>query len=189
MAELGGKQLSTLLESLPGIASVLRSPVADAIANMIRAGADLGDFREEDVRELVQYATRRGLMGNDEGDQIISDVKGLWKKRSKARPKRPVAAAPAKPKTPPVKRTIPAGTMPRPSAARSAPKKTTAKPTVAKAAAKPAAKKSAPKTAARKPVAKKKVTKTAVAKKKAAPKTAAKKKAVAKKKGVAKKKR
>ncbi len=38
-AQLGGHQISALLESLPGSASVLRSPVADAIVNMIRAGA------------------------------------------------------------------------------------------------------------------------------------------------------
>lgn len=88
MAELGGKQLSTLLESLPGIASVLRSPVADAIANVIRAAAGQGEFHENDVRELLQYATRRGLMGNDEADQIVDEVKNLWKKATKrGRPK------------------------------------------------------------------------------------------------------
>ncbi len=74
-AELGGKQLSTLLESLPGIASVLRSPVADAMVGMIRAGAGLGEFREAEAKELVQYATRRGLMGHEEGDQLLAELK------------------------------------------------------------------------------------------------------------------
>ena len=33
MTELGGTQISSLMEVLPGIAQVLRSPVADAIVN------------------------------------------------------------------------------------------------------------------------------------------------------------
>ena len=37
--ELGSTQISTLLETLPGIANVLRSPVADALVNVIRAAA------------------------------------------------------------------------------------------------------------------------------------------------------
>jgi polyhydroxyalkanoate synthesis regulator phasin len=79
-AQLGGQQISALLESLPGIASVLRSPVADAIANMIRAGAGVGDFREADANELVQYAVRRGLLGSDEGEELLAEVKGAGKK-------------------------------------------------------------------------------------------------------------
>jgi len=42
---LGGTQVSAILETVPGIASVLRSPVADALVNMIRAGAGMGEFR------------------------------------------------------------------------------------------------------------------------------------------------
>ena len=38
-SELGGSQILTLLETLPGIANVLRSPVADALNNVIRAAA------------------------------------------------------------------------------------------------------------------------------------------------------
>lgn len=72
--ELGESQLSSLLESVPGLASVLRSPVADAIVNMIRAGAGLGDYREEDARELVQYATRRGLIPQSEGAELIAEL-------------------------------------------------------------------------------------------------------------------
>jgi len=84
MAEIGGKQLSTLLETLPGIASVLRSPVADALVGMIRAGAGLAEFKESDALELVQYATRRGLMGMDEGDRLIEEVKGRAKRSADA---------------------------------------------------------------------------------------------------------
>lgn len=72
---LGGQQISALLESLPGIASVLRSPVADAIVGMIRAGSGLGDFREADAKELVQYAVRRSLLGSQEGEDLLVEVK------------------------------------------------------------------------------------------------------------------
>ena len=43
-SELGGTQIMTLLETLPGIANVLRSPVADALGNVIRAAARLAEF-------------------------------------------------------------------------------------------------------------------------------------------------
>ena len=62
VSELGGSQISTLLETLPGIANVLRSPVADALGNIIRAGARLSEFNVQDAEELVRYATRRGLL-------------------------------------------------------------------------------------------------------------------------------
>ncbi len=55
-AELGGSQISSLLEALPGIASVLRSPVADALIKAMRAAAGLADFAPEDAEELVRYA-------------------------------------------------------------------------------------------------------------------------------------
>ena len=73
-AELGGSQLSTLLETVPGLASVLRSPVADAIINMIRAGAGLGDFQLQDAQELIQYATRRGLIPSAEGSDLLQEL-------------------------------------------------------------------------------------------------------------------
>src|SRR5204862_138352 len=71
-AELGGSQISSLLEALPGIASVLRSPVADALVKAIRAAAGVGDFSAEDAEELVRYAVRRGLIGPDEGDRVLA---------------------------------------------------------------------------------------------------------------------
>ena len=67
--ELGSSQLSTLLETLPGIARVLRSPVADALVNMIRAGAGTGTFKYDDAAELIQYAVRRSLLGDSEGEE------------------------------------------------------------------------------------------------------------------------
>lgn len=83
-AELGGSQISSLLEALPGIASVLRSPVADALIKAMRAAAGLrgggggvgggGDFGPDDAEELVRYAVRRGLIGADEGDRVLAEV-------------------------------------------------------------------------------------------------------------------
>ena len=88
-ARLGGQQISALLESLPGIASVLRSPVADAIVSTIRAGVGLGDFREGDANELVQFAVRRGLLGSEEGERLLAEVKDACKNvRAKARAKK-----------------------------------------------------------------------------------------------------
>ncbi len=74
MTDLGGSQISTLLETLPGIANVLRSPVADALVNVIRAGARLGEFAVADAEELIRYAVRRSLVSSDEGDRVLADI-------------------------------------------------------------------------------------------------------------------
>jgi polyhydroxyalkanoate synthesis regulator phasin len=97
-AELGGSQISSLLEALPGIASVLRSPVADALIKAMRGAAGLADFTFEDAEELVRYAVRRGLIGPDEGDRVLAEVQeGLRKKKPVAVRK----ASAKKKKTPP----------------------------------------------------------------------------------------
>jgi len=83
-AELGGSQISSLLESLPGIASVLRSPVADALVRAIRAASGIGEFTAEDAEELVRYAVRRGLIGADEGDRVLVEVHEALKAKRKA---------------------------------------------------------------------------------------------------------
>ncbi len=80
-SELGGSQISTLLETLPGIANVLRSPVADALLNIIRAAARLGEFDEADADEVVKYATRRGLLGQEEGDRVMAELKEARQKK------------------------------------------------------------------------------------------------------------
>jgi hypothetical protein len=80
-AELGGSQISSLLEALPGIASVLRSPVADALIKAMRGAVGLADFTSEDAEELVRYAVRRGLIGPDEGDRVLSEVQEGLRKR------------------------------------------------------------------------------------------------------------
>src|SRR5918999_1480171 len=81
VSELGGSQISTLLETLPGIANVLRSPVADALGSVIRAAARISEFNVADADELIRYATRRGLLGQDEGDRIINEVHAAEQKR------------------------------------------------------------------------------------------------------------
>jgi len=81
VSELGGSQISTLLETLPGIANVLRSPVADALGNVIRAGARLAEFSVQDAEELVRYATRRGLLGQEEGDRLLGEVHAAEQRR------------------------------------------------------------------------------------------------------------
>lgn len=105
VSELGGAQISTLLESLPGIATVLRSPVADALVNVIRAAARLSEFDIADADELVKYATRRGLLAEDEGERLMTDLEAAHQKkldRIAARPKSGKAkSAKAKPKPKP----------------------------------------------------------------------------------------
>jgi hypothetical protein len=82
VSELGGSQISTLLETLPGIANVLRSPVADALGNVIRAAARLGEFHIQDADELVRYATRRGLLGQEEGDRLLMEIHAAEQRRA-----------------------------------------------------------------------------------------------------------
>ena len=94
-AELGGSQISSLLEALPGIASVLRSPVADALIKAMRAAAGIGDFMPEDAEELIRYAVRRGLIGADEGDRVLTEVQEALRKKKPAAKK----AAPVKKKS------------------------------------------------------------------------------------------
>jgi polyhydroxyalkanoate synthesis regulator phasin len=126
---LGGQQITSLLESLPGIASVLRSPVADAIVAMIRAGAGLGDFRDTAAKELVEYAVRRGLIGAQEGEELLAEVKEAAKQIRAA--KRAAKKATPKPsaKTAPRAKKIVTSSAP---AKAKATKKTTAKKTTAK---------------------------------------------------------
>ncbi len=104
--ELGGSQISALLEAVPGIRSVLRSPVADALVQMIRAGAGLDNFRLDSARELMEFSVRRGLINSDERDELMAEVKAAARARKgrskkaagakKAKPARKVAKKPAK---------------------------------------------------------------------------------------------
>jgi hypothetical protein len=112
VSELGGSQISTLLETLPGIANVLRSPVADALASVIRAAARVGEFEVADAEELVRYATRRGLLGMEEGDRLLAEVYTAQQKRlDKAADRERALKAKAKAKAKPVKRMKPVKAM------------------------------------------------------------------------------
>jgi hypothetical protein len=109
VTDLGGSQISTLLETLPGIANVLRSPVADALVNVIRAAARLAEFSVADAEELIKYATRRGLVAQEEGDRVLAEVQQAQRRkmdkaaerekatkvRAKAKPKPKMAKKPA----------------------------------------------------------------------------------------------
>ena len=106
MTELGGSQISSLMEVLPGIAQVLRSPVADAIVNLIRAGLRQREFELADAEEMLKYAVRRNLMGQDESDRVLAEAKAVIQRRAEraaereknAPVKRPPAAVVARPK-------------------------------------------------------------------------------------------
>jgi len=120
VSELGGAQMSTLLESLPGIANVLRSPVADALVNVMRAAARLSEFDVADAEELVRYATRRGLLGQEEGDRLLSEIHAARQKKLDRAAERPKAAARAKTKR---KAKPKAKAKPKPHSRKPAPRK------------------------------------------------------------------
>jgi hypothetical protein len=116
VSELGGSQISTLLETLPGIANVLRSPVADALGSVIRAAARVGEFEVADAEELVRYATRRGLLGMEEGDRLLAEVHVAQQKRlDKAADRERAQKAKAKEKAKSVRRVKPVKAMKKPA--------------------------------------------------------------------------
>jgi len=115
VTDLAGTQLSNLLETLPGIAKVLRSPVADAIVSLIKAASGQAPFNPAEVDELMKFAVRRNLITADEGDQVLLEARnaiaGIMpppaKPKPPAAPVAPVtvrAVHPMRPTKPPVKR-------------------------------------------------------------------------------------
>jgi hypothetical protein len=66
--------MASILEAVPGIATVLRSPIADAIINLSRAGAGLIPFDPRDAHEMLRYAVRRGMIRSDEGDRVAAEI-------------------------------------------------------------------------------------------------------------------
>ena len=132
-SELAGSQITTLMEALPGIATVLRSPVADAMIGMIRAAARIKDFSMSEADELIKFATRRGLLGNDEGERVLAEVAAAEQKRQeriaerhqRESEKKAAAAAP--------KPVAKARTVAKPKAVKAKPAKAAAKKPAAKA--------------------------------------------------------
>lgn len=101
--ELGGTQITSLMEVLPGIAQVLRSPVADAIVNLIRAACRVREFDLADADEMLNYAVRRNLMAAEERERVLAEARAIVQKRAERaaerdKPRKPVAVAKPKPK-------------------------------------------------------------------------------------------
>ena len=72
--ELTSTTITNILEAVPGIKNVLRSPAADAMVNLTRAAAGTGVFDIKDARELLRFAFRRGLINNEEHDRVLAEV-------------------------------------------------------------------------------------------------------------------
>lgn len=98
MTELAAPQISSLMEALPGIAAVLRSPVANAIVALSRAGAGLEEFRPAEAEELLRYGVRRNLLAQDEVDRILAEIREAVSHR----PAKAGAVATEKPKKAPI---------------------------------------------------------------------------------------
>lgn len=89
--ELSSGAISSILEAVPGIATVLRSPVADAIVNLSRSGCGLQPFDPKDAHELIKYAVRRGLIRSEEGDRVTAEVNEAVKARAEKSAQREAA--------------------------------------------------------------------------------------------------
>ena len=112
--ELSSGAISSILEAVPGIATVLRSPIADAIVNLSRSAAGITPFDPKDAHELIRYAVRRGLIRSDEGDRVTAEIEVAGKAARTAARAAGKTAAPAK-KAVVAKR--PSGSHGRPKAA------------------------------------------------------------------------
>lgn len=186
MTELAAPQISSLMEALPGIAHVLRSPVANAIVALSRAGAGLEEYAIAHAEELMRYGVRRNLLTHDEVEKVLAEIREtpagkaskplVIEKPKRPTPPPPVHHTPAKPPEAPVAAKAvgvkAAVTSKDPKAARTAPPVKPAAKAPAKPAPKPppkpaakAAAKPAPKVAAKAPA---KPAPKAVAKKPAA---------------------
>ena len=92
MTELAAPQISSLMEALPGIAAVLRSPVANAMVAISRAAAGLEEFQLSHGEELLRFGVRRNLLTPEEVDKVLDELREVVSKR------------PPKPTPPPMKK-------------------------------------------------------------------------------------
>ena len=92
MTELAAPQISSLMEALPGIAAVLRSPVANAMVAICRSAAGLEEFQLAHAEELLRFGVRRNLLTPEEVEKVLEELREVVSKR------------PAKPAPPPVKK-------------------------------------------------------------------------------------
>ena len=123
MTELAAPQISSLMEARPGIAHVLRSPVANAIIALSRAGAGLEEYAVAHAEELMRYGVRRNLLTQDEVDRVLGEIMETPAgKASKPlvieKPKRPT---PPPPRGVPVAAVTPPAAPPKPAPAVKAP--------------------------------------------------------------------
>jgi hypothetical protein len=129
--ELSSGAISSILEAVPGIATVLRSPIADAIVNLSRAAADIIPFDPKDAHELIRYAVRRGLIRSDEGDRVTAEIelsgKGTSRPPMRETPKIPINPVPAPKKVLPPPTPVPTA-LKKPAAPKPAAKKPAHKP-------------------------------------------------------------
>lgn len=157
VTDLGGAQISSLLETLPGIAQVLRSPVADAFVTLIRQAARHADFHLADAEEVLRYSVRRNLLSQDESDRVLAEVREGVQRRAdraadRAEARKPALAAKAaakaaaKPAGKPAPKVVARPKATRPAARPAKVAKAVRKPKPAKPGkpARPAAKKKAP---------------------------------------------
>lgn len=107
--ELGGTQISSLMEVLPGIAQVLRSPVADAIVNLIRAACRVREFDIADADEMLKFAVRRNLMAQEESERVLAEARAIVQRRAdraleRDKPKKPASKPKPKARVKPAKK-------------------------------------------------------------------------------------
>jgi hypothetical protein len=88
------------MEVLPGIAQVLRSPVADAIVNLIRAACRVREFDLADADEMLKFAVRRNLMAQEESERVLAEARAIVQRRADRAMERDKPRKPA-PKTKP----------------------------------------------------------------------------------------
>lgn len=92
MTELAAPQISSLMEALPGIAAVLRSPVANAMVALSRSAAGLEEFTFGHAEELLRFGVRRNLLTPEEVEKVLDELREVVSKR----PAKPVPPAPKK---------------------------------------------------------------------------------------------
>src|SRR5688500_20410502 len=83
------------MEVLPGIAQVLRSPVADAIVNLIRAACRVREFDLADADEMLKFAGRRNLMAREESERVLAEARAVVQRRADRALERGKAKKPA----------------------------------------------------------------------------------------------
>lgn len=104
MTELAAPQISSLMEALPGIAAVLRSPVANAMVALSRSAAGLEEFQLAHAEEILRFGVRRNLLTPEEVDKVLDELRVVVSRRPPKpvppAPKKAVAAKPEVPKPP-----------------------------------------------------------------------------------------